>query len=136
VLETLFFWHYDLGLKTRFLLACVYFAVLCGALTAIVWRGRGPAATAAVVLSAVLLLCFLTSILVETHRQAGIRGGVITAKEVVARQGDGPNYPASFKDPLHAGTEFELLEHRPGWMHLKLSNGTDAWIPADTAELI
>ena len=136
VLETLFFWHYDLGLRTRFLLVCVYFAVLCGALTAIVWRGRGPAATAAVVLSAVLLLCFLASILVETRRQAKVHSGVITAKEVVARQGDGPNYPASFKDALHAGTEFELLEHRPGWMHLRLSNGTDAWIPDDTAELI
>jgi hypothetical protein len=99
VLETLFFWHYDLGLRTRFLLVCVYFAVLCGALTAIIWRGRSPATTAAVVLSAVLLFCFLASILIEARRQAGIHSGVITAKEVVARQGDGPNIPRASDSP-------------------------------------
>ncbi len=136
VLETLFFWHYDFSLRTRFLLACLSFAGVCIALTVTIRFGRGPAASAVALFCGVLVLCFLTSILVESHRQANTRYGVITVPEIVARQGDGPNYPPSFKDPLHAGTEFELLEQRPGWLHIQLSNGTDAWIPDGTASLV
>jgi tetratricopeptide (TPR) repeat protein len=136
VLGTLFFWHYDFSLPTKFLLASVSFAVLCGVLTLIVWRGRGAVTVAVAVLCGVLFACFLTSIFLETRHEAATRSGVITAAEVVARQGDGPNYPPSFKDPLHAGMEFELREHRPGWLHIELSDGTDAWIPADTAGLV
>jgi tetratricopeptide (TPR) repeat protein len=136
VLETLFFWHYDVSLKMKSLLACLLFAVLCVSLTAMVWLGRGPVALAAAVLSGALLLCFLASIIVETNHQANARYGVIMAQEVVARQGDGPNYPPSFKDPLHAGTEFRLVEQRPGWLHIVLSNGSEAWIPDATAGLV
>ena len=136
VLETLFFWHYDFSLRTKFLLACLSFAALCIALTVTLWRGRGPATSIVVVLSGLLLLGFMTSVILEANRQAHIRSGVITAAEVVARQGDGPNYPPSFKDPLHAGTEFRLLEQRPGWLHVELADGTDAWIPDDTAGIV
>ena len=98
--------------------------------------GRGPATGAAAVLSAVLLAVLVASTAVQTRRQANVHPGVITAAEVVARQGDGPNYPPSFQDPLHAGVEFELLEQRPGWLHLRLSDGADAWVPADAAGLV
>lgn len=135
VLETLFFWHYDLSLHTRFLLACLGFASLCLCGTAMIWRGRGLASTAVGALSAVLVLSLLASILMEMRRQSGERFGVIVAAAVEARQGDGPNYPPSFKDSLHAGTEFDLLEQRPGWLHIRLSDGADAWVPEDTAEL-
>jgi len=135
VLETLFFWHYDLSLPMKLLLACLAFAVACLAGTVMIWRGRGTAGLAVAVLSAVLALSVLVSILVDTRRQSGERFGVITAAEVVARQGDGPNYPPSFKSSLHAGTEFDLLEQRPGWLHIRLSDGADAWVPQDTAEL-
>jgi hypothetical protein len=133
VLETLFFWHYDLSPRTRLLLACLAFASLCIAGTVMVWRGRSTAGLTAAVLSGILVLCLLTSILVEARTQSARHFGVITAGEIVARQGDGPNYPPSFKDPLHAGTEFEIVEQRPGWFHIRLSDGADTWIPEDTA---
>lgn len=136
VLETLFFWHYDLSLGTRLLLMCLAFASFCIAATAMIWRGRGTAGLTAAALSGVLVVCLLTSILIESHKQSAMRFGVITVGEIVARQGDGPNYPPSFKDPLHAGTEFELLEQRPGWFHIRLSDGADAWIPEDAAEQV
>ena len=58
------------------------------------------------------------------------------AEEVVARQGDGKNYSPSFKDPLHAGTEFDVIETRPGWIHIKLFDDSDGWIPDKSAEMI
>ncbi len=136
MLETLFFWHYDFSLRTKFLLACLFFAVGCVTATAMLWLGRGAATTTIAVLSVILFSCLLVSIAVEAHRRGRTIHGVVTASEIVARQGDGPSYPPSFKDPLHAGTEFVLVEQRPGWFHIELSDGSDAWVPADTADLV
>ncbi len=136
VLETLFFWHYDFSLKTKALLVCLFLGIFCAVLALIVWLGRGSATTVTAVLSGVLFLCLLTSLVLQARQEAGTRCGVITTAEVVARQGDGPNYPPSFKDPLHAGLEFTLVEHRPGWLHIELADGTDAWIPDDTAGFV
>ncbi|MHC4557427.1 MAG: tetratricopeptide repeat protein [Planctomycetota bacterium] len=136
VLETLFFWHYDFSLRTRFILTCLFFAALCAALTVIVWLCRTAPATVTAVIAGVLMLCFLISVVVETHHRAGTVCGVIIAGDVIAHQGDGQNYPMSFKDPLHAGTEFDILERRPGWLYIRLSDNSDGWIPNNTAELI
>lgn len=136
VLQTLFFWHYDFSLRTKVFLACIFFAILCISGTVWVWRGRGPVTSVTVVLAGVLWLCFLGSVAVEGHRRSARIGGVVTAAEIVARQGDGPNYAPSFKEPLHAGTEFELLSRRPGWFHIHLADGSDAWIPDHAADLI
>ncbi len=136
IMETLFFWHYDFSLRTKFILACLFFAAFCITLTVIVWLGRTVPASAAAVITGILMLCFFASVVVETRERAHLICGVITVQDVAARQGDGQNYPASFKDPLHAGTEFDVLERRPGWLHIRLSDNNDGWIPNNTAELI
>jgi len=136
VMETLFFWHYDFSLRTKFTLACLFFATVCICITVMNWRGRTPLPTVAAVIAGALMLCFAASVAVESRRIAKAVCGVITAQDVVARQGDGQGYPESFKDRLHAGTEFDLLEHRPGWFHIELPDDSDGWIPDNSAELI
>ena len=136
VLQTLFFWHYDFSVKTRFVLTCIFFGVVCICVTGIIWFGRNTSLMILVIVCAILTVCLLSSLIVESRTQAGRICGVITAKEVIARQGDGQNYSPSFKDPLHAGTEFDVLESRPGWLHIKLFDDSDTWIPDDSAELI
>jgi len=136
VLQTLFFWHYDFPLKTKFLLACIFFAVICVALTVTIWLGRNTPATVTAFIAAILWLALAASVFTEARHLAGAVCGVITADHVVARQGDGQNYPASFKEPLHAGTEFDLLERRPSWFHIELLDDSDCWIPDDSAEVI
>lgn len=49
---------------------------------------------------------------------------------------DGQSYEPSFKDPLHAGTEFVLLEVRNEWSHIELPDGRQCWIPTDSASLV
>lgn len=136
VLKTLLFWHYDFSIRTRFAVACVSFAGLCILLTILVWAGRSAPITAVAVVSAIIFVCFIGSVVCESANEVTKVCGVITADEVIARQGDGQNYDCSFKDSLHAGTEFDLLEDRPGWFHIILSDGSDGWIPHTTAELI
>jgi tetratricopeptide (TPR) repeat protein len=136
VLQTLFFWHYDFSIKTKFVVTCIFFAVVCIVFTVIVWFGRTATRTTAAAICGILLVCFVVSVVLDSRSQARMVCGVITAEEVVARQGDGQNYPASFKAPLHAGTEFDLLERRPGWFHIRLFNGSEGWISETGAELI
>jgi hypothetical protein len=136
ILETLFFWHYDFSIRTKFLITCICSAIVFISLIWMLWRGKSAGAVATTVIFGLLMVCFLASVVVEARSGANTICGVITADQVVARQGDGPNYPASFKDPLHAGTEFDLLEQRPGWFHVMLSDDSDGWIPDNTAEII
>ena len=149
ILETLFFWHYDFSIRTKFLITCLFFAIVCISLTVMLWRGspreitsltisRGKSASlvATAAICGLLTASFLASVVVEDRSRANTICGVITAGQVVARQGDGPNYPESFTDPLHAGTEFDLLERRSGWFHIMLSDDSEGWIPDNDAELI
>jgi tetratricopeptide (TPR) repeat protein len=136
VLHTLFFWHYDFSLKTKFVLTCFFFALFCISLTVMIWLGRIAPVTVTAVISGILLICLFASVVLEANNQARKVCGVITVEEIVARQGDGQSYSPSFKDPLHAGTEFDLLENRHGWLHIQLSDNSEGWIPESSADLI
>jgi hypothetical protein len=136
ILETLFFWHYDFSIKIKFLITCICFAIVCISGTVMLWRGKSASLVVMTLICGLMTASFLASVIVESKSRASTICGVITAGQIVARQGDGPNYPESFKDPLHAGTEFDLLEQRPGWFHVKLSDDSDGWIPDNAAELI
>lgn len=136
VFERLFFWHYDFSMKHRFIIACIGFAVLCLTLTIRMWRPAVPGTVAACIVVGITTLCLAVSVGIDRHVRINDRCGVIVADSVEARQGDGLIYPLSFKGPLHAGTEFDLLEQRPGWWWVRLANGTDAWIPDTTAQQV
>ncbi|PLX48473.1 MAG: hypothetical protein C0613_10650 [Desulfobulbaceae bacterium] len=68
--------------------------------------------------------------------QPPARQGVIVAREIIARQGDGRNFQPAFKQPLHSGTEFVLLKKRGYWFHIELADGRHCWIPGRSGELI
>ena len=136
VLQTLFFWHYDVPLSARFFLMCLSFGLSCVMGMVMVLRGFSSQRAVLGVLGGILVLSFLGSVLIEVTQQNQTAEGVILAEEVIARQGDGNNYPPSFKDPLHAGTEFVLLEARSSWMQIRLSDGSEGWIPSQAAESI
>ena len=136
VLQTLFFWHYDFSVKTKFVITCISFAFVCISLTVMTWYGKTAPWVVTGVVCGVLTACLLASVVLETRTRGSRVCGVITTEKVFAHQGDGRNYPESFKDPLHAGTEFDLLERRSGWLHIRLSDKSDGWIPDNSADLI
>ncbi len=118
------------------MITCISFALVCISLTVMTWYGKAAPWVVTVMICSVLTACLLASVVLETRACANRVCGVITTKEVVARQGDGRNYPESFKDPLHAGTEFDLLERRSAWLHIRLSDNSDGWIPDNSADSI
>jgi hypothetical protein len=133
LLHTLFFWHYDLSRSTRLL---IFFPVyiIFWFLAWLYWGTKLKIPQWLPVLFLVLVLSLGASLLSEQGSQNA--KGVIVSAEVIARKGDSTSYQPSFEEPLHAGTEFMLLDERASWLHIKLADGRQCWIPAYEAEMI
>jgi hypothetical protein len=135
VLKTLFFWHYDLSPRLRGTLFAGAFALLwVGAAARLFLRRSWLNVTIGVLAIGAALLC--GSVLADVLTLRNVRPGVIVSAEVVARKGDSETYEPSFKEPLHAGTEFRLVEDRGGWYHVALVDGRKCWIPSRAAEMV
>ncbi len=134
LLQTIFFWHYDLSYELRLLIFAVVYIVFW----IIAWLYFGSRIKIPQWLLALFLIFSLSlgvSLLLDHNRQ-GAKRGVIVAPEVIARKGDSSSYQPSFEEPLHAGTEFTLLGKRASWLHIELRDGRRCWIPGHKAEII
>lgn len=128
-LKTLLFWHFEWskGVRVRIFVAAwvLMWAVLVLRRFGQRWAPREIAAGTAL---AVLLLA--GSMAYQSLDEARSVAGVIVSPDTVARQGDGRGYEPAFLEPLHAGTEFSVLEERPGWCHVELPDGRVCWLDA------
>jgi tetratricopeptide (TPR) repeat protein len=135
VFKTLFFWHYDLSTPDKILLFSIFFIsiwVLAGLYRFV----RRPALGWMVAVVVVLSMMMGGSLVAESISLYQIKPGVITEASVPARKGNSTAYAPSFKEPLHAGTEFNLIENRDNWLYIKLFDGRTCWIPSKTAEMV
>ena len=128
-------WHFNTSVTVRGWLFAACWLVLWGAWF---WARRSPKKEARVtrvaagVFSAILMASLATEALME-HR---FQPGVVVAPEVLARKGNGERYAPAFQEPLHSGTEFQRLETRERWWHIRLADGQECWIPARAAEIV
>ena len=135
VLKTLLFWHYDISTGWR--------SILFALLAAVFWTAAGVrlfrsewAPRLLLIATGLPAVLFLGSLVVEASVKADQAAGVILSQQVIARKGDGESYEPSFKEPLHAGAEFLLVEERRGWFHVELPDERRCWIPAASSELV
>jgi len=135
VLKTLFFIHYDIPSRLKLVFFAVSFAALWVAAAVRLFLRFGWLKIITIVAS-VMSALLLASLVVDAVSFERAPEGVIVAQEVVGRMGDADTYQPSFKEPLHAGSEFRLLEKRPGWWRVELENGDRTWIPDGSAELV
>ncbi|MGD1048580.1 MAG: tetratricopeptide repeat protein [Candidatus Krumholzibacteriaceae bacterium] len=135
VLKTLFFIHYDIPSRVKLFIFAISFGALWVSAAARIFLRSGWLKLVVIVAAAVSGI-FLASLVVDSVSFARAPEGVVTAQEIVGRMGDAETYQPSFKEPLHAGAEFTLLEKRPGWWHVELENGDRTWIPEGSAELV
>lgn len=135
VLTTLFFWHYDIpsGLRLRGFTAA--FLIFWGLATArLFWKRTAlTGALAAAGLVAGLLFISLT---IEARSHRAHPAGVVIAGESVGRKGDGETYQPSFGEPLHAGTEFTVLEDRGDWLQVTLPDERTCWLARRDVALV
>ncbi|MBU0729002.1 MAG: hypothetical protein KKE17_09795 [Proteobacteria bacterium] len=134
IVKTLFFWHYDLSFKVRLMLFALFYATFWVISTAKLFSGRALSKWA---MAIPLVLALLIGGSLSYHLLfPPAPEGVILAPETIARKGDGHTYQPSFKEPLHAGTDFTLIEDRGQWLHIELADGRQCWISAGSAGLI
>jgi hypothetical protein len=135
VLKTLFFWHYDLSIKTRTLLFTIFFIALwiCSGFRIFFKR---PFLFWCITVSAGVSLLMSGSLVIEEITLKKIRPGVVISLETTARKGNSETYEPSFKEPLHAGTEFTLLEDRGEWYQVELADSRTCWIRSIDAEMV
>lgn len=134
-LRAAFFWHYDFSTKTRstvFMLAFLLVWVAAG--VRLFWRRATLNWIMGV--SAVISLLFLASLIAESVSRGQSAAGVVIAEEAVARKGDSESYEPSFKEPLHSGTEFDVVEDRGEWLHVRLADSRTCWLPLKVAGLV
>lgn len=135
LLKTFFFWHYDLSSKVRSILFVAFYAGFWTFAVVILFKRTSPAKWG-LGISLTFLLLFLGSLLVERFESSENISGVLVDREVVARKGDSVSYQTSFKEPLHAGVDFRLIESRSRWFHIELMDGRTCWVPEGSAELV
>lgn len=135
VMQTVFFWHYDLPLRVRTILFGSAFVTVWLALGAKLFVRR-PFLNWITGVSAVIAVLFLGSLVAEAASAGKNSPGVIVSAEVIARKGDSETYEQSFKAPLHAGAEFEVIETRTDWFYVELGDGRECWLPAKAVELV
>jgi hypothetical protein len=135
VFKTLFFWHYDLSTRLKIILFSIFFIViwlLAGMRLFFKHSVLGWGFPTAVVLAAMIGGSLIAES-VSLHRNVP---GVIIDAEVIARKGNSDNYAPSFTEPLHAGTEFNLLEKRENWFYIQLPDSRACWVPSKSVDLV
>lgn len=135
VFKTLFFWHYDLSTSVKILLFGIFFAfiwLLAGGRRFV----RKSALGWALFLSVVLTMMVGGSLVAEAVSLHRVKPGVIIDTSVITRKGNSETYAPSFTEPLHSGTEFNLLEKRGTWFYIKLPDGRTCWVPEKSVELV
>lgn len=75
-------------------------------------------------------MAFVISAGYDWYRFSHVKHGVVIVEEVVARKGDSESYQPAFTKPLDEGTEFQVLDQRNGWTHLRLGGEQDGWVPS------
>jgi len=135
VLKTIFFWHYDISSKSRIYIFIFSFLLIWLFALFNIYK-KSLVAKWSILISSILAVTFGISLIIEEIKINSIHPGVIIAKEIIARKGNGYTYEPKFNNPLHCGTEFNLIEQRGMWMHIKLPDTITCWIPDKSAKLV
>ena len=135
VLKTLFFWHYDLSTQSRVIIFSVCLMLLW---TAAAFRIFMQASYLrwSITVSFIFSLLLAGSLLAEELSLRNSRPGVVINSEVIARKGNSETYEPSFKDPLHSGTEFTLIEDRGDWYQIELADARTCWVTSKNVALV
>jgi len=73
------------------------------------------------------IVALIPAVSLMTSLSRPLDGVVIESAE--ARLGPGYAYDAAYDTPLHEATEFQWLENRNGWVHARMPDKSEAWIP-------
>ena len=133
-LRTVFFWHYSWPPQTRKTAAMIGYALFW---LFLIVRALFPRVRIGYP-ALVCLLLWMTlglSVAIDLPSQSGWAEGVLVTDDVVVRKGNGEGYDPQFRQPLHEGVEFKVIEQRGGWLRIELADGNQGWVRVREVEL-
>ena len=110
----------------------LWFGILAGAW--IRWRRPIPWRSGLVFVGIAWTLVALT-LAVDEYRLRSEVPGVVVARDVIVRKGNGDGFAPAFTQSVPVGSEFTLVEERPGWYSIRLADGQAGWVRASDAVL-
>ena len=129
IIEYILFWSEWISYHGKFQASLVCAMVtFCVSVASLFVKPQLLRRIAAVVLCATI--AFVISAGYDWYRFSHLKHGVVVADEVVARKGDSESYQPAFTKPLDEGTEFQVLDQRNGWTHMRLEGSQDGWVPS------
>lgn len=133
--KSVFFWHYQTALATRFQVGLVLYVAVWVLLSARSVARRRWLTVCAVVAASLAGACG-ASVAAERWFERNAPEAVVTAMDVVVYKGPGTGYQRQFEQPLQPGVECTVRERRGTWWNIELADGNSGWIEATSAELI
>lgn len=133
--RALFFWHYDIGSRTRYIALVGASVVGWTALaTWLFFRRRG---LVLVGVPLVLLGGFCAGSLAwQSHQAETSPAAVVLTNGQTVRLGRGESYEPALDKPLGAGVELRIRSERGEWVEIELPNGKTGWLPATAVERV
>ena len=135
LMRTLFFWHYTSSINARYLVAVGSFVAFWGLLVLAAFI-RQPGLKYAAIVMLVLWLSTGASIAIETIQASTTQSGVTIQDNITVRKGNGEGYDPQFKESLHEGVEFRIIDVRNEWYKIELADGNTGWIRQEQAEIV
>jgi hypothetical protein len=142
VLETLLFWHYGTSLAARARVATWgYLLFWLLMLVSLRTPRRVPVLSWSLIVIGLFTSAATASALWDQVVSSKQMEGVLVARDVVLRKGNGDYYDPELDRPLQPGVEFRWLETRTDvaqmpWYRIELEDGKSGWIPADKTDII
>jgi tetratricopeptide (TPR) repeat protein len=114
ILQTLFFFHYDLGAQTRLIFFCIFY-IFFWSFAALKVFSKRPFTSWGLGIALLFTLLFGGSLFIESRQSMTGHEGVILAAEVIGRQGDAESYQPSFEDPCLTAAVHGYLQKAGSW---------------------
>ncbi len=133
--DYLWFWRPTTSFEVQAWLAVglAWIASLLGFWAARSSRENGTLRTGASLLALVTLLMAASAVFTYRERE-GRALGVIIENDVMLREWPEASAPAGYDQAVHEGGEFRVREEREGWLHIRLADRYEGWIPSAQAQ--
>lgn len=128
------FWTW-LAYPTRIWTALIAWTMVWGIVVAGIlsgWISRVPWRPLLIGTSAVCLALSVTVGVDAVRRQIN-PPGVLVTDQVIVRKGNGEGFAPAFTETLSRGAEFTMIEERPGWYRIRLTDGQSGWVKTSEA---
>ncbi len=131
LLDAIFFWKNWLNPGTQIALFLIFFILIWISLGVKKFYDAPLFRWFAIIGIAVAFLMSI-SLGIVIYEDAYSTFGTIVVEEIDAKKGPGKTYESSFQNNLHEGTEFDVIEKQDEWVHVRLKNEKECWLPSNT----